>query len=290
MILVTGATGTSGHAAVQALVEAGEPVRAMVRRAGQAERFPAGVEVVVADMTDPATLSRAVAGVEQMLLISPLEHALAEMQGRMAEAARAGGVRRIVKISTEVADPASADLIGRWHGAAERAVEATGLAWFHVRPCNFMQNLLTFARGIGRDGSFWAPMGGARMSLIDARDVGAAAAAVLRDRGLASGHAVVTGLDRPTYGEFADLVAQTIGRPVRYEAVAADEARRRFVEAGMPAWKADALVYMYAYLQDPATTGLTDRFQALTGRTPRRLSEFVVEHGQAFAEGAAPRH
>ena len=289
MILVTGATGTTGHAAVQALIEAGQPVRAMVRRAEHASRFAAGVDVVVADMRDAASLPRAMAGIEQMLLISPLEHALPELQARMAQAARAAGVARIVKVSTQIADPQSSDPIGRWHGAAERAVESTGARWFHLRPCNFMQNLLTFAPDIGGSGSFWAPMQDARISLVDARDVGAAAAAVLSDVALPDGHAVITGSDRPTYAEFASIAAQAIGRPVRYENVAGDEARRRFVAGGMPEWKADALVGMYAFLQDPATTRLSDDFTRLTGRPPRRLADFVDEHRQAFAEGK-PAH
>ena len=283
--LVTGATGTTGYAALQALHEAGEPVRAMVRRPEQKTRFGSGIEVVVADMTDPASLPAALKGVEQMLLISPLEQALPILQTRMAAAAKSAGVVRIVKVSTEVADPESDDLIGRWHGQAERAVEATDLANFHVRPCNFMQNLFSFAASIAQTGSFWAPMQEARMSLIDACDVGLAAAAALRDRTLVQGHRVVTGADRPTYAEFAALVQAAIGRPVRYESVSPNEAKRRFLAAGMPGWKADALVHMYAYLQDPATTPLTAGFTALTGRPPRRLDDFVVEHARGFAEG-----
>ena len=76
-----------------------------------------------------------------------------------------------------------------------------------------------------------------------------------------------------------------IGRPVRYESVWSNEAKRRFLEAGMPGWKADALVHMYAYLQDPATTPLTVGFTALTGRPPRRLGDFVIEHARGFAKG-----
>jgi uncharacterized protein YbjT (DUF2867 family) len=113
MILVTGATGNTGRAVVQALSERGVAVRAMVRRPEQVGGFGTGVDVVVADMTQPASLPAAVRGARQMLLISPLDASMEELQSRMAQAARAGGVQRIVKISTEIADPASDALIGQ---------------------------------------------------------------------------------------------------------------------------------------------------------------------------------
>lgn len=285
MILVTGATGTTGFAAVQALVRAGLPVRAMVRRPEQAARFAAPVQVAVADMRVPASLPSALAGVQQMLLISPLEHALPELQAGMAEAARRARVRRIVKVSTEVAGPHSADLIGRWHGQAEQAVQATGLAWHHLRPCNFMQNLLSFARGVAADGRFWSPLGDARISLIDARDVGLAAATVLGHPEAAwqGGAVKLTGTDRPTYDEFAALLTRALGRSIVHERVDDEEARRRFLAGGMPAWKADALVFMYRFLQEPRHTELGDALPRLTGVPARTLVAFVEEHATGFA-------
>ena len=179
MILVTGATGNTGRAVVGGLVAAGVGVRAMVRRAEQAASFPAEVEVRVADMGRADSLPAALEGAEQILLISPLDPSLVEMQGQMAQAARAAGVRRIVKISTEIAHPESEALIGRWHGLAEQAVEATGLAFFHLRPCNFMQNLYSFAGETQSSGSFSAPLGAARISLVHVDDLAAVTVAAL---------------------------------------------------------------------------------------------------------------
>ncbi|OSC70402.1 hydroxylase, partial [Streptomyces sp. BF-3] len=51
-ILVTGATGTVGRRVVEQLLERGEQVRALTRDPERAE-FPAGVEVVGGDLTDP---------------------------------------------------------------------------------------------------------------------------------------------------------------------------------------------------------------------------------------------
>jgi len=284
MILVTGATGNTGHAVVQRLAAAGESVRAMVRDPAQKSRFGADVEVVVADMSQPDSLPAAVAGARQMLLISPLDSSMVELQARMAQAAARGGVQRIVKISTEIADPSSDALIGQWHGLSERAVERTGVAFCHLRPCNFMQNLQVFLPELQASASFSAPLGDARISLVDVGDLAAVAVAVLRDAATPAAPIVVTGAHAPTYQEFADLLSRQLGRSIRYEATSMDEARRRFLVSGVPAWKAQELIRMYDYLQDPDHTRCTDAVLRLTGRAPRSFSDFV----QAYTRQLQP--
>ena len=289
MILITGATGNTGRAVVTALSRAGVPVRAMVRRQEQAGQFPPDVEVVVADMQLAESLRAAVDGAEQMLLISPLDPTLVELQTRMAQVARSAGVRRIVKVSTEIADPASESLIGRWHGLAEKAVEATGSGFFHLRPCNFMQNLDTFANDIQKSSHFSAPLATARISLVDVGDLAAVAVAVLLKPELPDGVAVVTGEDRPTYAEFARDLSVALARAIRYEPTSSELALTRFLASGMPAWKAGELIRMYHHLQDPAHTCITDVVRSFTGKPPRRFADFV-KHYAAGLSAKLKRH
>jgi len=287
MILVTGATGNTGRAVARRLAAAGHPVRVMVRDPAQASQFGAGIEVVVADMTQPKSLPAAVTGVRQMLLISPLDASMVELQSCMARAAADAGVQRIVKISTEIADPGSDAMIGQWHGLSERAVEHTGVAFCHLRPCNFMQNLQVFLPEIKASDSFSAPLGDARISLVDVEDLAAVAVAVLLAADTAVAPIVVTGAHAPTYREFADLLSQQIGRPIRYEATSMEEARRRFLANGVPLWKSQELIRMYDYLQDPNHTRCTDTVQRLTGEAPRSFADFVQVYArQLLPQGA----
>ncbi|MBA3264155.1 MAG: NAD-dependent epimerase/dehydratase family protein [Thermoleophilaceae bacterium] len=63
--LVTGATGKVGHGVARALVERGDEVRVLARDPGVASSLlPPGVEPVRGDVTDPASVERAVAGCE----------------------------------------------------------------------------------------------------------------------------------------------------------------------------------------------------------------------------------
>jgi len=288
MILVTGATGNTGRAVVRRLAAAGRPVRAMVRDPAQASQFGAGVEVVVADMTQSESLPAAVAGARQMLLISPLDASMVELQSRMAQTAANAGVQRIVKISTEIADPVSDALIGQWHGLSEQAVERTGVAFCHLRPCNFMQNLQVFLPEIKASNSFSAPLGDARISLVDVEDLAAVAAAVLMGDATPDAPIVVTGAHAPTYREFADLLSQQLGRPIHYEATSMEEARQRFLASGVAPWKTQELIRMYAYLQDPDHTRCTDTVQRLTGQAPRSFADFVQAYARQLLPNGAP--
>lgn len=90
-ILVTGATGTVGHQVVAELLARGHAVRALTQDAARAD-FPAGVEVVQGDLTEPASLIPALDGVTGLHLITfggacfaPLETGSAE---RRTEAGR----------------------------------------------------------------------------------------------------------------------------------------------------------------------------------------------------------
>ncbi|THK34023.1 NAD-dependent epimerase/dehydratase family protein [Ensifer sp. MPMI2T] len=74
MILVTGATGTSGRELIRHLSKTGAAFKAMVRKEADREALePQGVATVVADYPDADRLSEALAGVEQVYLIGPTD-------------------------------------------------------------------------------------------------------------------------------------------------------------------------------------------------------------------------
>jgi NAD(P)-dependent dehydrogenase (short-subunit alcohol dehydrogenase family) len=71
MILVTGATGHVGRAVVCRLASLGHNVAAMVRDIQAASRrLPSGIALRVADYEDASALKRALAGIDDMVLIS----------------------------------------------------------------------------------------------------------------------------------------------------------------------------------------------------------------------------
>jgi uncharacterized protein YbjT (DUF2867 family) len=69
MILVTGATGNARSAVAHALVEAGEPVRGLVR-AGSEAALPDDVEPAVGDLNDADSFAPALHGVSGVFMLS----------------------------------------------------------------------------------------------------------------------------------------------------------------------------------------------------------------------------
>jgi nucleoside-diphosphate-sugar epimerase len=96
-VLVTGANGFLGRSIVRALLRNGDQVRAMVRPGGGFD--VEGVEVVEADLTDAASIRRAVDGVEGVI------HAAARVltTGKWEEFAEANvrGTRRVIRAAVE---------------------------------------------------------------------------------------------------------------------------------------------------------------------------------------------
>ncbi|MFN8390606.1 MAG: NAD-dependent epimerase/dehydratase family protein [Bdellovibrionota bacterium] len=111
-MLVTGANGYVGKAVVDLLLQLGVPVRAMVRSEANAAdlRLP-GVEIVLGELRDRASLDRAVAGISGIFHIAAIfrqagfpEEVFFDINANgtrnLFEAAIAAGVKRIVHCST----------------------------------------------------------------------------------------------------------------------------------------------------------------------------------------------
>jgi uncharacterized protein YbjT (DUF2867 family) len=111
VILVTGATGHVGRAVVCRLASLGHDVVAMVRDVQAASRrLPSGTALRVADYEDASALKRALAGIDDMVLISSDGDATAVMRhhANAIEAATAtkGRCRPLRRFLPPRADPA----------------------------------------------------------------------------------------------------------------------------------------------------------------------------------------
>jgi uncharacterized protein YbjT (DUF2867 family) len=100
MIVVTGATGNVGRSLVQALAGAGEKVTATSRRVSDAD-LPDGVLARPADLTDAGSLRPVLDGADALFLQNGGADAHLLDPGQILDAAREGGVRRVVLLSSQ---------------------------------------------------------------------------------------------------------------------------------------------------------------------------------------------
>ena len=174
LILVTGATGNTGSTLLQELERRGAVVRAMVRSSKDAARLPnTSATVVVGNFDDPRSLEAALEGVTHAYLVTPSSPDAEAQQVRFAERAAAAGARRLVKLSQFAAEEASPVRFLRYHAAVERRIRELGIGFTFLCPNLYFQGLLAFQPMIAAQGHFVAPIGDARVSAVDVRDIAA---------------------------------------------------------------------------------------------------------------------
>jgi uncharacterized protein YbjT (DUF2867 family) len=284
MILVTGATGTTGREVVKQLTAAGARMRLLVRDPDRAVALDGpGVEIVQGDLARPETLTAALAGIEKVFLLTAPHPAQVELQGNLVEAARRAGVRRIVKMSAIGADLQSPVRVARWHAETEKQIEASGLGYTHLRPGFFMQNVLAFAPSIAAQSVFQVPAEDARLAMIHVGDVAAVAVRALLDAAHAGQAHTLTGPEPLSYHDVAAKLSEATGRTIRYVNVAPEDFRRGLLQAGVPEWYADMLLELYAIVRAGYAAAVTDTVQRVTGRPPLRFDDFAHESAHVFA-------
>ncbi|SDE03462.1 SDR family oxidoreductase [Glycomyces harbinensis] len=277
-VLVTGATGTVGSALIPALQARGATVRAMIRNP---ERSVPGVENVLADLGDPASLTAAMKGVDAAFLNSPSAEDAAALQTRFADLARSAGVYRLVVLSQYAAATDSPVRFLRWHAEVEAHVEGLGIDHTFLRPNLYMQALLGFAGAISQ-GWFGAPVGDAAVSAIDTRDIADAAAAVLTDSGHTGRTYNLTGPRAVTHAQIAAAISAATGKPIAYQDTTSEDFAAALA-AFMPPWQLEGLVEDYAHYARGEAAEVSTAVADLTGRPARDIADFARDHAAAFS-------
>src|SRR3990172_3798341 len=181
MILVTGASGKTGRAAVAALARAGVETRALVRRPSQIDELTnlGAREGMAADMRLAADMRRAVENTRAVYHICPnLNPDEVEIGRGVFAAAKEAGVSHLVLHS--VLHPQMQRITGDGILRNPYPVET-------------------------------------RLSLVDLRYVAEAAALVLTERGHTGATYELTGTPAFTQTQVAELLSDALGRPVRAE-------------------------------------------------------------------------
>jgi uncharacterized protein YbjT (DUF2867 family) len=228
MFAVMGITGKVGGAVAQALLDAGLPVRAVVRSAAKGEFWMArGCNVAVATLDDPVPLAAAFAGVAgAFVMLPPIfdpAPGFPEAKGMISTLRDALAIAlppKLVVLSTVGADAAQPNLLNQL-GLLERALTDLPIPATFLRPGWFIENAvadLASAREGGVIRSYLQPLDHA-VPMIATEDVGRTAADLLRENWV--GHRVVElqAAERVTPNAIASAFAGALGRSVRAEVV-----------------------------------------------------------------------
>jgi len=243
MIVITTPTGNIGHHVVRHMLDTGEKLRVVARDPSKLPHaIRASVEVINGSHGDAAVVDRAFDGAEAVFWVAPpnpsdtLDDTYVNFARPAAEAIRSHGVARVVVVTalgrgTEWQDRAGlvtasmrmVDLLSET-GAAVRGLAMPG----------FMENALQQVAAI-RHGQMFGPLDPEkRVPHTATRDMGAAAARLLRDRSWTGQEDVpVLGPEDLSFNDIAAILSEVLGHEVRYSQVPFDGFKAQLMERGM---------------------------------------------------------
>ena len=276
-ILVIGALGNVGAEVVKHVLAKGGTVRAAdIDAAKLKERFGDSVESVRFDFTDPATYGVTFQGVKKMFYLRPphLTNIKRDMNPTM-DAAKQAGVTHVVFLSLIGIE--NAKYVP--HYKVESYLQKIGLQTTFLRCSFFMQNLnTTHRREIRERDEIFVPVGNAKTSFIDVRDIGAVAAVTLTEEGHMGKNYDLTGSEALDYWEATTVMSEVLGRKIVYRNPNPFYFLIETIRRGTPMMFALVQMGLYTSTRFGMAENVTHEVENLTGRKPIPFRQYMMDY------------
>lgn len=278
-IAITGASGALGRAAAEFLLQSTDPTKVVLTTRNPhslADFASRGASVRRADLSDPANLATAFAGVDKLLLIST-DAGGARLAQHLAaiSAASQAGVRHIAY--TSVPQPISANpaLVVADHAATEQAIKDSGMAWTMLRNNLYAHMQVPGIEHAAASGQLVANSGAGATAYVTREDCAAVAAAVLTQYGHENHVYDVTGARAWSAADLAALAGEIGDREVQLVQVDDEAYREGLVQAGLPQAVAELLTSFGASARGGFLANVSPTVEDLTGRSATELDAVV---------------
>lgn len=271
VLLVTGATGNVGSAALAALRADGVPLRAAVFATPVS-----GVPSVALDFTRRETWGPALEGVDRLFLVRP--PALSDVRRTLVpflDFARQQ-LQHVVFLSVVGADA------HRFipHAKIEAWLVRSGIPYTFLRAGFFAQNLTgPYRDDIRDDDRLYVPAGDGRVAWVDTRDLGEAAARAFADPAGRNVAWTLTGGESIGFREVAAVLSEELGRPIRYDAAGLPGYLRHLLrKRGQPFGQAVVFAVLHLAIRSGGQGEVDPTLARVLGRPPRTIRDTVRDH------------
>jgi uncharacterized protein YbjT (DUF2867 family) len=280
MIIVTGASGAIGGAAVENLL-----TRVPAERIGVSVRDPAkvrhladrGVRVRRGSYDDPEALLSSFEDAEQVLLVSSNDpHGEQVGLHRTAiETAVKAGARRILYTSHQNARPDSPFFPASAHAATESLLADCGVAWTSLRNGFYVHSLDWLLGPWQETGTIAAPADGP-VSWTDRDDEAEAAAVLLSGQRSVDGPVTLTSASAVTFADIAGIASELTGRDIRRVVLDDDRWVAEQVASGSPEPVARMLLTAFQAAREGHFADVDPMLGQLLGRQPRTVRDLLI--------------
>jgi NAD(P)H dehydrogenase (quinone) len=288
-ILVSGATGRTGGAAIDTLLEMGKNIRAYVRSddGRTAALRQRGVAIAVGDFTNIDHIRAAMEGISSAYFLHPIAPGIISAAAYFAEAAKEAGVTAIVNMSQISARRDSISHAAQDHWVSERVFDWSGVATTHLRPTFFAEWLVYphFAKEIWAKKKVEFPFENGRHAPISADDQGRVIAHILSKP---AGHEgkiyTLHGPVEMNHTEIAAAMSEVLGAKIEYAPTSIEVFKQKMEQLYMfPPFLVQHLVEVAQNYREGIFAGTNDVVERITGTPALSISAFIEKHRNAFA-------
>ncbi|MCX8526372.1 NmrA family NAD(P)-binding protein [Chryseobacterium formosus] len=290
-ILVLGASGTIGKQVVKELEEKSVNIRITSRKKAEVDRLRSeGKDCRFLDLDDPTTFALALAGVDQVFLLTGYTVGMLTQSKTLVDAAKKAGVGHIVHVGV-FAEWDTTDSHFAWHQMIEKYIEASGVAWTHLHPNMFMEALtgaylpknLTYT-------TYWKDR---RVGYVAASDIAAVAAKVLLDDpDRHAGKDYWLSVESYNGKEIAELMSKVTGLDIKCKEKGLEEFRELiedWISNGADKWYASANVEFVKQMLDGRMSYMSmvqNDIPYILGRPAKTVEEFLMENKELLISSA----
>ncbi|MCX4583531.1 SDR family oxidoreductase [Streptomyces sp. NBC_01481] len=278
-IVVTGATGALGRLVIEELlaIVPAEQLAAVVRNKEKAADLAArGIELRIADYSEPGTLAGAFRAGDRVLLISGSEVGRRVPQhAAVIEAAKAAGVAQLAYTSV-LGGPGADFRLAAEHQVTEQAIADSGLPYTFLRNGWYTENYTEHLAPVLEHGAVVASAGEGRIASASRADYAAAAAAALTGEGHLGTAYELSGDVAWSFAEYAAELSRQTGRTITYNNVPAEAHLEILTGAGLPGPLAEIFVDVDAAVGRGLLAGTSGDLARLAGRPTTPLADSVA--------------
>ncbi len=288
-ILISGATGRTGGAAIEELMKMGRKVRAYVRSDDErAEAFrKRGIETAIGDFTSIDAIRAAMEGIRSAYFLHPIAPGILGAAAYFAQAAREAGVSAIVNMSQISARRESASHAAQDHWVSERVFDWSGVPTTDLRPTFFADWLVYphFAKEIWATRKIEFPFENGRHAPISSDDQGRVIAHLLaKPEGHGGKIYSLHGPVEMNHTEIAAVMSDVLGVKIDYAPTSIETLKTKMETVyKFPPFLIQHLVEVAQNYRDGIFSGTNDAVERITGTPALTVKQFITQNRAAFA-------
>jgi uncharacterized protein YbjT (DUF2867 family) len=288
-VLAIGGAGNVGSEVVKELLKRNVQVDVFVRK--QEARIPEGARAVSGDLLDPASVEKALEGVDKLYLLNAVTPDELT-QGLIAyDLAKKLMLKQVVYHSVFRVDHFKDVPHFASKFALESALHDFNLPFTIIRPNYFHQNDLSLKDPLTNAGIYPMPLGPVGVSTVDIRDIAEASAIALTTSGHDGKTYNLNGPDVISGAAAAAIWSKALGKEIKYAGHDMDRFEKQMGEKA-PAWSAfDIRMMFQGYIERGfiAEDGDMDTLTRLLGHSPRKYADFAGETARAWKNAETAR-